>query len=221
MGLDFGEGLRLPLAWMTMSTVVYGTRGSGKSTLGRVMAEEVSLRGQRFCAIDPTGAWWGLKASDSGSDDGLAVVIFGGDHADVPLESEAGSKVADIVAELDQSVILDLEHLSKGKQIVFIGAFLERLYHINRDPLLLLMDEAQRYAPQKPMNPDASRTLGATEDIVKLGRKHGLGPVVFTQRGSGLNKEVSELADVLVAFRTPGVIDQALRSARRGHGAPG
>lgn len=198
----------MPLTWMTMATVVYGNRGTGKSTLGRVMAEEVSLRGQRFCAIDPTGAWWGLKSSESGTEEGLPVVIFGGDHADVPLEPGSGAELADIVAEIDQSAILDLEHLSKGRQIVFVGAFLERLYHVNRDPLLLLMDEAQRYAPQKPMSPDANRTLGATEDVVKLGRKHGLGPVVFTQRGSGLNKEVSELADVLVAFRTPGVIDQ-------------
>jgi hypothetical protein len=206
--LTIGTGLSLPLSWMTMSTVVYGNRGTGKSTLGRVMAEEISLQAQRFCAIDPTGAWWGLKSSARGDEAGFPVVIFGGDHADVPLEPGAGTFVADIVAEIGQSVILDLEHLSKGKQIVFIGAFLERLYHINREPLLLLMDEAQRYAPQKPMSIEANKTLGATEDIVKLGRKHGLGPVVFTQRGSGLNKEVSELADVLVAFRTPGVIDQ-------------
>lgn len=206
--LEIGNGLQLPLQWMTMSSVVYGTRGSGKSTFGRKIAEEVANFGQRFCAIDPTGAFWGLKSSESGTDYGLPVVIFGGDHADVPLEPGAGSELADIVAEIDQSVILDLELLSKGRQIVFIGAFLERLYHINREPLLLLMDEAQRYAPQKPMSPDATKTLGAAEDIVKLGRKHGLGSVVFTQRGSGLNKEVSELGDVLIAFRTPGVLDQ-------------
>lgn len=206
--LEIGRGLQLPLQWITMSSVVYGTRGSGKSTFGRKIAEEVAGYGQRFCAIDPTGAWWGLKSSESGTDEGLPVVIFGGDHADVPLEPGAGAELAEIVAEIDQSVILDLELLSKGRQIVFIGAFLERLYHINRDPLLLLMDEAQRYAPQKPMSPDATKTLGATEDIVKLGRKHGLGSVVFTQRGSGLNKEVSELGDILIAFRTPGVLDQ-------------
>lgn len=206
--LEIGPGLDLPLQWMTMSSVVYGTRGSGKSTLGRKLAEQVAGYGQRFCAIDPTGAWWGLKSSESGTDYGLPVVIFGGDHADVPLEPGAGSELADIVAEIDQPAILDLELLSKHKQIIFLGAFLERLYHINRDPLLLLMDEAQRYAPQKPMNPDSAKTLGATEDIVKLGRKHGLGSVVFTQRGSGLNKEVSELGDVLIAFRTPGVLDQ-------------
>lgn len=207
--LHVGQGLSLPLQMMTQSAVVYGTRGSGKSTLGRKIAEEVANQGQRFCAVDPTGAWWGLKSSASGTDVGLPVVIFGGDHADVPLESSAGSQLADIVAEIDQSVILDLELLSKGKQVVFLGAFLERLYHVNRDPLLLLLDEAQRYAPQRPMNPDAAKTLGAAEDIVKLGRKHGLGAIVFTQRGSGLNKEVSELADILIAFRTPGVLDQS------------
>jgi hypothetical protein len=207
--LRIGQGLTLPIHWMTMSSVVYGTRGSGKSTLGRKLAEEVANQAQRFCAIDPTGAWWGLKSTESGTDVGLPVVIFGGDHADVPLEPGAGALIADVVAGIEQSTILDLEHLSKGKQIRFLGDFLARLYHVNREPLLLLMDEAQRYAPQKPMGPDAQVTLGAAEDIVKLGRKHGIGPVVFTQRGSGLNKEVSELADVLIAFRTPGVLDQS------------
>lgn len=207
--LEIGPDLRLPLSWMTMATVVYGNRGTGKSTLGRVFAEEVVNHNQRFCAIDVAGAFWGLKASASGTDTGLPIVIFGGEHADVPLEPGAGEKVAEIVASIGQSVILDFELMSKGRQIAFLGPFLERLYHVNRDPLLLLMDEAQRYAPQKPMSVEANKTLGATEDIVKLGRRHGLGPVVFTQRGSGLNKEVSELADVLVAFRSPGVLDRA------------
>jgi hypothetical protein len=116
--------------------------------------------------------------------------------------------VAETIATLDQPTILDLEHLSKTRQLRFLSAFFERLYDKNRDPLLLLLDEAQRYAPQRPMSPDATTCLGAVEDLVKLGRKHGIGPVLFTQRGSGLNKEVSELCDMLVAFRTPGSLDQ-------------
>lgn len=206
--LHVAEGLNLPLDWMTMSTVAYGARGSGKTTLGRVMAEEVHLQGQRFCAVDLKGDWWGLRASASGTEDGLPVVIFGGDHADLPLEDGAGGFVAETVAALSQSCILDLEHFSKGKQLRFLADFFEALYDANRTPLLLLMDEAQRYAPQRPMSPEATRCLGAVEDLVKLGRKHGIGPVVFTQRGSGLNKEVSELCDMLVAFRTPGPLDQ-------------
>lgn len=206
--LHISGDLSLPLGWITLATVVYGARGSGKTTFGSVVAEEVAKAKQRFCAIDLKGDWYGLKSSRDGKADGLPVVVFGGDHADLPLEEGAGAFIAETIASLAQSTILDFEHFSKGKQIRFQAEFFETLYHRNRDPLLLLMDEAQRYAPQKPMSPDEARCLGAVQDMVKLGRKHGLGPVLFTQRGSGLNKEVSELCDVLVAFRTPGPLDQ-------------
>ena len=36
-----------------------------------------------------------------------------------------------------------------------------------------LLDEAQHYAPQRPIDPNAARCLGATEDLVKLGCKLG------------------------------------------------
>lgn len=206
--LRISAELSLPLDWMTLATVVYGARGSGKTTFGSVIAEEVTKAKQRFCAIDLKGDWYGLKSTVDGKDDGIPVVVFGGDHADVPLEEDAGAFLGETVAGLSQSCILDFEHLSKGKQIRFLAPFFETLYHKNRDPLLLLQDEAQRYAPQKPMSPDEARCLGAMQDNVKLGRKHGLGIVVFTQRGAGLNKEVSELCDMLVAFRTPGPLDQ-------------
>jgi hypothetical protein len=126
----------------------------------------------------------------------------------VPLEDGAGAFVGETVAGLGQSCVLDLEHFSKGKQVRFLAAFFEALYDHNRDPLLLILDEGQRYAPQRPIDPDAAKCLGAVEDLVKLGRKHGIGPVILTQRGSGLNKEVSELCDMMVAFRTPGPLDQ-------------
>lgn len=209
--LQISDNLSLPLDWITLATVVYGARGSGKTTLGRVMAEEVTKAKQRFCAIDLKGDWYGLKSSSDGKSSAIPVVIFGGDHADVPLEDAAGAFIGETVAELGQSCVLDLEHLSKGKQVRFLADFFERLYDKNRDPLLLLLDEAQRYAPQsggRGMDPQIQRCLGAVEDVVKLGRKHGIGPVLFTQRGSGLNKEVSELCDLLVAFRTPGPLDQ-------------
>jgi hypothetical protein len=205
--LRISDALSLPLDWITLATVVYGARGAGKTSFGRVVAEEAVKAKQRFCAIDLKGDWYGLRSSADGKSDGIPVVIFGGEHADVPLEPDAGAFVGETVARLEQSCILDFELLSKGKQIRFLAEFFEALYHHNREPLLLLLDEAQRYAPQKP-GPDEARTLGAVQDLVKLGRKHGIGPVLFTQRGAGLNKEVSELCDLLVAFRTPGPLDQ-------------
>src|SRR5689334_12880863 len=95
--LNIAEGVSLPLEWMTLATVVYGARGSGKTTLGRVVAEEIAAAGQRFCAIDLKGDWWGLKATADGKGEGLPVVVFGGDHADLPLEETAGAFIADTI----------------------------------------------------------------------------------------------------------------------------
>lgn len=206
--LRIADDLALPLDWMTMATVVYGARGAGKTTLGAVVAEEVTKAKQRFCAIDLKGDWYGVKSSANGREAGIPAVIFGGDHADLPLKEDEGATVGAMIAELQQSSILDLEYFSKGKQVRFLAEFFSTLYDKNRDPLLLLLDEAQRYAPQRPISPESALCLGAVEDLVKLGRKHGIGPMLFTQRGSGLNKEVSEICDMLVAFRTPGPLDQ-------------
>lgn len=200
--------LALPVDWMTMATVVYGARGAGKTTFGAVVAEELHKVRQRFCAIDLKGDLWGLKATADGRGEGIPVVIFGGDHADLPLEEGAGKFLGELVASLEQSVVLDLEHLSKGKQVRFLSEFFSALYDKNRKPLLVIADEAQRYAPQKPASPDAHVCLGAVEDLVKLGRKHGIGVLLLTQRGAGLNKEVSEICDMMVVFRTPGALDQ-------------
>jgi hypothetical protein len=211
--LQVSPDVALPIEWVTLATVVYGARGAGKTTFGRVIAEECYDARVPFCVIDPKGDWWGLKASADGKSEGIPVVVFGGDHGDVPLEPDAGQYLGRLVAELATkgvSTVLDLEHLSKGKQVRFVAAFLASLYHHNREVLLLIVDEVQRYAPQsgRGLDPDVSICLGAVEDVVKLGRKHGLGGLFLTQRGAGFNKEVSELGDVLVAFRTPGVLDQ-------------
>jgi uncharacterized protein len=206
--LHLSPQLALAADWMTMATVAYGARGSGKTSFGAVVAEELHKARQRFCVIDLKGDFWGLRASADGKGEGIPVVIFGGDHADVPLEPDAGKFLGELVASLEQSVVLDFEHMSKGKQIRFLGEFFAALYHANREPLLVIADEVQRYCPQRSFSPESNVTLGAVEDLVKLGRKHGLGVLLLSQRGAGLNKEVSEICDCLVAFRTPGSTDQ-------------
>ncbi len=58
--------------------------------------------------------------------------------------------------------------------------FAERLYHRNRDPLHLVLDEADAFAPQRT-GPGGQRLLGSIEDLVRGGRA-GIGVTLITQR---------------------------------------
>ncbi len=91
MSLHISDTLDLPLEWLQLASVIYGMPGTGKSVLGRVVCEEAHKAGVRFNIIDLTGAHYGLKSSSDGKRDGLPVVIFGGDHADLPLNIKAGT----------------------------------------------------------------------------------------------------------------------------------
>src|ERR1700761_7754951 len=107
--LEISDDLSLPLDIITMRQAIYGTSGAGKTTWGRLLAEKVHEAGHRFCAIDLKNDWWGLKSSADGSAAGIPVVVFGGPKADVQLLDDAGAIVAETIASIDQSVIIDLD----------------------------------------------------------------------------------------------------------------
>lgn len=207
--LQICDELSLPLDIITMRSVEYGDSGSGKTAYARLLAEKVHAAHHRFCAIDLKNDWWGLKSSADGSSEGIPVVIFGGPRGDLQLIDGSGAAVADAVAGIEQSVIVDLDAMSRRKQEMFLASFLDRLYEKNREPLLLFCDEADRYAPQKPMTQDAILSLSSSEDIARRGRKRGIGSNWLTQRTAVLNKNVSEFGNLTVVFRTPGSKDLA------------
>ena len=62
-----------------------GATGSGKTVAAKGGVERLLDRGQRVTVVDPTGVWWGMRTSADGKSPGYNVVIFGGDHADVPI----------------------------------------------------------------------------------------------------------------------------------------
>jgi hypothetical protein len=194
----------LPLKFLELRVVVWGGSGAGKTTGSRVMFEEATRAGVVSGAVDLKADWHGLQSSADGKAKGIPVVIFGGEHADVAITPDAGTVTAATIVDLRQPWVLDLEQFSKGQQIRFLAPFLETLYDRNREPMVVFFDEADRYAPQKPMSPEANIALGATEDIAKRGRKHGIFPVFITQRNQALNKDVSELCDAAFVYRTPG-----------------
>jgi hypothetical protein len=120
----------------------------------------------------------------------------------------SGQLIADLVVDERLSVVLDLSRFRKGEQVRFMTDFAEQLYHRNRNPLHLVLDEADAFAPQRPL-PGQQRMLGAVEDIVRRGRARGLGVSLVTQRSAVLNKDVLTQVEVLVALRTIAPQDRA------------
>lgn len=201
MKLTISSTLSLPPEAITQTFAILGKRGSGKTNLAVVMAEEMHEHGLPFVAIDPVGAWYGLRSSKDGKGPGLSIPIFGGEHGDVPLERTAGMLIADLVVDERLSCVLDVSEFSEGDKIRFLIDFAERLFRRNRDPLHLFLEEADDFIPQRVMREQA-RLLGAWQRVVKRGRFRGLGATSITQRSAALNKDVLTQTETLFVFRT-------------------
>jgi len=201
MKLNIGTGLSLPIEAITQTFAILAKRGVGKTYTGSVMVEEMLSASQQVVVADPIGVWWGLRSSADGKSEGFPIVVFGGEHGDVPLEEQSGELVAQAIIEHGFSAVLDLSLFRKAAQVRFMTAFAETLYRVNRKPLHLMVDEADEFAPQRPMH-GTERLLGAFEDIVRRGRARGLGVTLITQRAAVLNKNVLTQIEVLVVLRT-------------------
>jgi hypothetical protein len=204
--LRIADDLTLPIDAVTETFLIFGKRGSGKTATSVVLTEEMIGAGLPVCILDPMGAWWGLRSSADGQGPGLPVTILGGEHADLPLRPESGTAVADLLVAERVPLVLDMFDMSKTQQRTFVTDFMERLFRANRDPLHLVIDEADRYAPQRGDH-DGARLLGAYEDIVLRGRKPGIGSTSITLRPAQLHSAIRSQVEVLIAMKLLGKLD--------------
>jgi hypothetical protein len=215
--LKLADHLSLPLETVTQTIAILAKRRAGKSYTMRRLVEQLFKAGQQVVLVDPKGDQWGLRSAADGKAPGLPIVILGGERGDVPLESSAGEIVAKLVVEERVSVLLDLSLFRKHEVATFMTAFLENLYRLKakevyRTPVMLVIDEADAVAPQKPQKGE-ERMLGAAEDIVRRGGQRGIGCVLVTQRSAVLNKNVLTQAQVLIVLRTIAPQDLAAMKA--------
>ena len=93
------------------------------------MAEEMFAAALPFVVVDPAGSW--VRAALVGRRQGAraAIPIFGGKHADVPLERGAGELLADLVVEKRLMCVLDRE----GPRISFNVTACARLVRSRRE----------------------------------------------------------------------------------------
>lgn len=206
-GFPIAPGLSLPLDIATKRNGLFGTPGAGKSNLARVIAEGLFKNRVPLAIIDPEGSWWGMRSAFDGKGPGLPIPIFGGDHADVPLEETGGALMADLIVGDRLSCIVDLELFSGRERAHFLADMGERLIRKNKDPLHLILEEADEYVPQR-FYKGQERMVGAWTTIVGRGRKKGMGCTAISTRPAKMSTDVRNLLDNLFVMRTTGPHDR-------------
>jgi hypothetical protein len=207
--LRLSDDLELPLEAVTETFAIIAKRRVGKSNAAVVMAEEMYDAGIPWAAIDPKGDWWGVRSSADGKHDGLSVVVFGGEHGDVPLEPSeaAGRYMADLLANERLTCVLDVSHFSKAEEIRFLLAFASRLLRVNKHPLHLFLEECDDYIPQN-LASDETHLVRAFSRLIRHGGFKGIGSTLITQRAALVNKNVLSQTETMIVLRTTHPPDQ-------------
>lgn len=100
------------------------------------------------------------------------MAIFGGEHADLPLSAKMGGRIAELIGTRNLPAVIDLSEMLIGDQHEFMTDFAEGLFQVNRQPLHLIIDEADQFVPQNPL-PETRRMLHHIDRIVRRGRIRG------------------------------------------------
>lgn len=219
--LEISEQLSLPVDAVTNTFAILAMRRRGKTYTASVMAEEFYKAGLPFVALDPTGAWWGLRSSANGKDEGLRVVIIGGPHGDVPLEHTAGKVIADLVVDNPGFYVIDYSGFDSDEhEDIFSTDFALRLYRrkqANASPLHVFIDEADRFVPESPEK-NQGKMLSAYNALVRRGGIYGIGVTLISQRPALIDKNVLSQCQTLFALQVVGEHDRnAVERWLKGH----
>jgi hypothetical protein len=210
-GFHVSNNLALPVESATWVLSVIAKRDAGKTYNACVLAEEMLKNKIPIIAIDGMGVWWGLRVSKDGKGDGLPIIVFGGDHADLPLIPDKAALIARSIVESGVSAVIDVSPpMSRGQSRRVVADFVRELYRVSKTAGIrhIFIEESDLWAPQKAIG-DVAVTLGAIDDLVRRGGNYNLGCTLITQRSAVLNKDVLTQSDCLIILRTLAPQDKA------------
>jgi hypothetical protein len=220
MEINLGS-IQIPINAATKTSAILAKRGAGKTYTGAVMAEEFFRNNIPFVVFDPIDVWWGLRIDKNGKDKGLPVVVFGIEHADIPLTREMGRQIAQAVVRDNVSCVISTFGLPKVAQRHLIAEFAEEILNINNTPRHIFIEEAHEYVPQRVFGA-MGKTFNAVSNLIVMGRNRGLGVTLLNQRAATVNKDVLTQIDTLIAMRSIGPQDRkALQEWVEAHTAQG
>jgi hypothetical protein len=206
--LELGEGLRPPAELLLERGFVAGSPRTGKTSTCVVLVEEADRLGIPSVVITPNDVWHGLRSSADGEKPGLEHVIFGGSVGDRPLQPGMGRGLARAVAD-GLRMVLTTVRMSLDERATLVADFLEELLEVNRSPLLVIVDEAHRYAPNGAGgSPERRRCREAIIAAVATGRMPAfLGIWLVTQRLAMLATDARELCNASIVHKLRGAND--------------
>lgn len=201
----------VPKAVFEQHIIVLGKTRSGKSSAMRYLVEGLLDEGKPVCIVDPKGDWWGLKASADGKRAGYPVVIFGGEHADVPLNVRSGAAVAELLATGNRSAIVDLGGWMPGDRTQFWIDFASSYFRNHRGRHYLVLDEVHNLCPKgKILDPSAGKMLHWSNRLASEGLGKGISMLAASQRPQKVHNDFLTSCETLIAMR---VIHAADRGA--------
>lgn len=214
--------MKLPKEIFAQHIAVLGKTGSGKSSVLRLQVERLLDEKQPVCIIDPKGDWFGLKLAASGKSAGYPVIIFGGEHGDVPINAHSGAHIAELIATGNRPCIIDLGGWMVGERTRFFVDFASTLFRTTRGHRYLVIDEVHNFAPQgKVLDPDAGKMLHWANRLASEGRGKGLTILSASQRPQKVHKDFLTCAETLIAMRVIHKLDRdAIKDWVDGAGDP-
>jgi len=213
-GLALGEtagkkAFHLPLEAVAQTFAFLGIRGSGKTSSAIVMAEEMCRRALPWICLDPVGVWWGMRAKPDGKPSDFPVVVFGGVKGDLPIDKNAGKKIAEAVIAEQVFAVVDLSQESKATWRKFVTEFSLSLMDMNPSaPRHIFIEEAPEFCPQRTKVAITAQCKEAVERLVRLGRNRGYGASLISQRPATVDKDVLSQCENLFVLRTVGAHDR-------------
>jgi len=155
---------------------ISGSRGSGKTRLAFLIAEELTRQGVIVVVFDPSQAW---------SESNLPRIIV------------LKPGIENVEIKLNTSVILDMSRLTLLDQKRFVENFCKQVFadfvertKEERFPIVLVFEEAQLYLPQGCMR---AKSHQETLRIVTVGRNYNISFVLITQFAAMVDKYVVRL----------------------------
>lgn len=206
--LRLGDGLWAPRDLLLERGFVAGSPKTGKTSTCVVLVEEADRLNIASVVITPNDVWHGLRSAANGEDPGLEHVIFGGSFGDRPLQAGMGRGLARAVAD-GLRMVLVTARMSLDDRATLVADFLEELLEVNRSPLLVVVDEAHRFAPGgSGASPARKRCREAMINTAATGRMPAyLGFWFVTQRLAMLATDLRELANASIVHRLRGTND--------------